>query len=224
MKRIILILAFVLSVTGIAAAKGIPPPGEHAIVVFKYNRSIAIWSRGGDGGEMVPGIKGELYRSFPTGPKISFGDERIPEGIYQGAIDPNGNISFVHRTFPFMPEFNEVYRLTGPTLDRNVIPVRGDMIDAIREAAREMLDAGQRTITLVILPGTLEPEVAETLKKARNVRQGQTLDDVENSIRRWKHVEEHLIRTGRIPQLRFDGADIEIIEGDSVQPRAFAGT
>ncbi len=224
MKRSILLLAFFLSIAGIAAAKGIPPPGEHAIVVFKYDRSIAIWSRSGDDGELVPGIKGELYRSFPTGPKISFGDERIPEGIYQGAIDPDGNIAFVFNTYPHMPEFDEVYRITGPTIDRNVIAVRGDMIDAIREAAREMLDAGQRTITLVILPGTLEPEVAEMLGKARNVREGQTLDDVEKSIRRWKHVEEYLIRTGRIPQLRFDGDRIEIIEADDIQPRAFAGT
>lgn len=224
MKRSILILALVLEVTGIAAAKGIPPPGEHAIVVFKYNRSIAIWSRGGVDGELVPVVKGEIYRSFPTGPKISYRDERIPEGIYRGVIDEAGNISFVFRTYPFMPEFDEVYRITGPTIDRNVISVRGDMIDAIREAAREMLDAGQRTITLLILPGTLEPEIAETLKKARNVRQGQTLDDVENSIRRWKPVEEHLIRTGRIPQLRFDGADIHIIDEDDSQPRAFAGT
>jgi len=224
MKRIFLLLALALALPGIAQAQRTQFSPEHAVVAFKYSRSIGLWSRGLDDGELIPGATGELYRTFPTGPKISFADERIPEGIYQGEIDPDGNIAFVFNTYPHMPEFNEVYRLTGPSLDRNVIPVRGEMIDVIRDAAREMLASGHRTITLVILPGSLEPEVAEMLEKARNVREGQTLDDVEKSIRRWKHVEEYLIRTGRIPQLRFDGDRIEIIEADDIQPRAFAGT
>jgi hypothetical protein len=65
---------------------------------------------------------------------------------------------------------------------------------------------------VVILPGTLEPEVAEFLGKARGVREGQRLEDVERSIIRWKPVEDYIVTTGRIPKLRFEDGDIYIVE------------
>jgi hypothetical protein len=184
-----------------------------AIVIFKYDHTAGIWGREIAGGELHPGVRGQLYRSFPTGPKVVYGDERIPEGIHEGRIDEHGNVSIVFATWPGMPEFNEVYRITGATLDRNVIPMRDGFEQDIRTAALAMKASGYSTIPVIILPGTLEPEVAEMLGNARNTRKGQTLDDVEHSVRRWKPVEEYLIRTGRIPLLRFD-EDRIIIEED----------
>ena len=73
-----------------------------------------------------------------------------------------------------------------------------------------MTAAGHRRIPVVILPGTLEPEVAELLATARGVREGQSLEDVERSIVRWKPVEDYIVTTGRIPKLRFEDGGIII--------------
>lgn len=183
-----------------------------AVVIFKYDHTATIWGREMAGGELTPGPRGELYRSFPTGPKIVFGDERIPEGIYDGRIDDAGNVSIVFETWPGLPAFNEIYRITGPTLDRNVLSLRDGFEEEIRTAALAMIAAGYRRIPVVILPGTLEPEVAEFLGKASSVREGQRLEDVERSVIRWKPVEDYIVTTGRIPVLRFDGDDIQILE------------
>ncbi len=191
-----------------------------AIIIRKYDHTIDVWTRTHAGGELIPAQAGTLYRSFPTGPKMTFADQRIPEGIYEGRIDTDGNISFVFHTYPDMPGFDETYRITGASLARNVIPVKGDFIEEIRDLVRSQTASGRKTIPIMILPGTLEPEVAEMLEKVRNVKEGQSLDDVKESIIRWKPVEEYLIRTGRIPSIRFDKEKI-IIEPDEDSPPAF---
>lgn len=192
------------------------------VVIFKYDHTATIWGREAPGGELTPGARGELFRSFPTGPKIVFGDERIPEGIYDGRIDDAGNVTIVFETWPGMPEFNEVYRITGPTLDRNVLSLRDGFEEEIRIAALAMTAAGHRRIPVVILPGTLEPEVAEFLGKARSVREGQRLEDVERSIIRWKPVEDYIVTTGRIPVLRFNDGVITIEEQADATPPELA--
>lgn len=224
MFRFLIPLAFVLAAVSIpqtfASSTGhdgpnslaLDPAAEYAIVIFKYDARVNVWQRAAGSDSYDVAATGSLYRSFPTGPKVSLGDERIPEGVYLADIDAEGNITLRFETFPDMFEF---YRITGASLDRNVIALRGDAIDAVRDAARQMHAAGARRIPLVILPGTLEPDVAEKLGRARAVREGQTLADVERSVRRWKPVEDYMIATGRIPLLRFNGADIQILDQSS---------
>lgn len=226
MSRIFIPLVFAFSLLALATVSASPPgvglftgPPENpdadfAIVIFKYDARVNVWQRaaGSDSYDVV--AAGSIYRSFPTGPKTTVGDERIPEGVYLADIDAEGNITL---RFEMFPDMHEHYRITGASLDRNVIALRDDAFDVVRAAAREMFAAGARQIPLVILPGTLEGEVAEKLGRARRVRAGQTLADVERSVRRWKPVEDYMIATGRIPLLRFDGADIEILDQSSVR-------
>ncbi|MCB2206184.1 hypothetical protein KQI65_15685 [bacterium] len=190
-------------------AQAPPAHDDYAIVVFKYNSTVNIWSRPAPDAPFDVAARGKLYRTFPTGPKIAYGDARIPEGIHRGWIQEDGSIRFYVQV---IPEMFETYHLAGPSLDYNTLPMHEDIWEQVKEAALQMRDAGHRNLALVILPGTLEEEVAEKLARARNVREGQTLEDVQRSCQRWKEVEEYMIRTGRIPMLRFDGADIEIIE------------
>lgn len=218
MKHLIILIAILLLGPDTVFAQESYSTHGMAIVIHKYDRTIDIWGRTQSGSELVPVLDGELYRSFPTGPKLVYGDMRIPEGIYEGSIDAEGNIAIVFKTYPHMPEFNEIYRITGPSLDRNVIPVRGEFIEKIREAGIAMKASGYETFPVVILPGVLETEVAELLEKAANVREGQSLDDVRNSIQRWAPVEDYLIRTGRIPAIRFDGGKIVIESRESSPP------
>ncbi|MFA6233727.1 MAG: hypothetical protein WC824_05975 [Bacteroidota bacterium] len=221
MKRLILAFSIILifaAPLAIAFAQTRSLENDQAIVIFKYDRTVGIWQRTVPGGEYQIATHGDLYRSFPTGPKTCLGDERIPEGIYSGRIDPDGKISI---RFETLPGLFETYRISGPSLDRNVIPVRGDVIDNINDAAKEMLASGSATIPVIILPGTLEPEVADMLRNARNIKEGQSIDDVETSIRRWRPVEDYLVNTGKIPRLKFDGADI-IILADDVRPSSIA--
>jgi hypothetical protein len=211
MRFIFLLLTLVLIAGTTSASSDSPKTTDdpsYAVVIFKYDAQVNVWERSGSTGEYAVASRGGLYRSFPTGPKTIYGDERIPEGIYRAKIDSEGNISFRFETLPGM---FEIYRLTGPSLDRNVIPMRAEAFEAVRAAAMEMHAAGVTSIPVVILPGKLETDVADALSRARNVRQGQTLADVEYSVRRWKPVEEYIINSGRIPKLRFDGADIIIL-------------
>ncbi|MBE0644972.1 MAG: hypothetical protein IH600_12890 [Bacteroidetes bacterium] len=220
MKRAILSLLLVL-LLGPDATFSQNPHSEYglAIIIRKYDRTIEVWSRTRSGGELIPAQAGTLYRSFPTGPKMIFADQRIPEGIYDGRIDADGNISFVFHCYPDMPSFDETYRITGASLARNVIPVKGDFIEELRGIGIARLENGLTSIPVVILPGTLEPEVAEMLENARNVKEGQSLDDVKESVTRWRPVEDYLIRAGRIPSIRFDEEKI-IIEADEESPPA----
>jgi hypothetical protein len=140
------------------------------------------------------------------------GDERIPEGIHTGYIREDGGVDFyLISTLGFY----EKYSLAGPSLDRNVVPMHPDAFEAVCRAALEVEEAGFTTIPVVILPGTLEKEVAERIGTARNVREGQTLEDVQESCRRWKHVEAYMIRSGRIPVLRFQDGEIIIDDNDA---------
>lgn len=217
MRSIFLLIILALLAGTTSAASDTPKTNNDpafAVVIFKYDRQVNVWERSERGGEYAVSARGDLYRSFPTGPKTVYGDERIPEGIYQAKIDAEGNISF---RFETMPGMYEIYRLTGPSLDRNVIPMRAEAFEAVRAAAMAMFAAGVKSIPVVILPGTLEPEIADALSRARNVRQGQTLADVEYSVRRWKPVEDYIINTGRIPKLRFDGADIIILDASDAR-------
>ncbi|MDX9760267.1 MAG: hypothetical protein RBU27_13990 [Bacteroidota bacterium] len=221
---VVLVLALAIAPISFSEASGrlIPrakaaleePVADFAIIIFKYDARVNVWQRaeGSDTYDVV--ATGSIYRSFPTGPKTAVGDERIPEGVYHADIDAEGNITL---RFEMFPDMHEHYRITGASLDRNVIALRGEAFDIVRAAAREMFAAGARRIPLVILPGTLEREVVEKLGRARRVREGQTLADVERSVRRWKPVEDYIIATGRIPLLRFDGADIEILDQSSVR-------
>ncbi|MFZ1730830.1 MAG: hypothetical protein WBQ23_04420 [Bacteroidota bacterium] len=220
MKHLIILIAIMLLGPDTVFSQDSFSTHGLAIIIRKYDRTIDIWGRAHDGGELIPSLDGELYRSFPTGPKIVFGDQRIPEGIYEGRIDDDGNVSIVFSTYPDMPGFNETYRITGPSLDRNVIPVKGKFIEEIREAANAMKASGYVTIPVVILPGALEPEVAAMLEKAENVREGQSLADVKNSILRWAPVDDYLISTGYIPSIRFEGKEI-IIEAREASAPAF---
>jgi len=210
MKRAILALTLVLLLGPDATmTQTLRTEYGYALVIYKYDHIISVWGRAYAGGELIPAVKGEIYRSFPTGPKISYGDQRIPEGIYDGRIDSEGNISFRFQT---LPDMFETYRISGPSLDRNIIPIKGEFIETIREVGEAMRNKGFTSIPVLIFPGALEPEVADMLEKAEGVREGQTLDDVKSSIIRWKPVEDYLINTGRIPILRFDGAKIHIVE------------
>lgn len=212
MRFIFLLIALALLAGTTSATSDTPKTTNDpafAVVIFKYDTKVNVWERTEPSGEYAVSARGDLYRSFPTGPKTVYGDERIPEGIYQAAIDAEGNISFHFETLPGM---YEKYRLTGPSLDRNVIPMRAEAFETVRAAAMAMYTSGVRYIPVVILPGTLEPDIADALSRARNVREGQTLADVEYSVRRWKPVEDYIINTGRIPKLRFDGADIIILD------------
>lgn len=212
MLRFILAFSIIISIAAlptVVTAQSLTPENGLALVIFKYDKTVGIWERALPNGEYHVALRGDLYRSFPTGPKVYYGDQRIPEGIYDGRIDSEGNISFRFQT---LPDMFETYRISGPSLDRNVIPVRGDMIDEIRSAAKSMLVSGFASIPIIILPGTLEPEIADMLRSANNVREGQSLADVEYSIRRWRPVEDYLVKTGRIPRLRFNGSEIIILE------------
>ena len=219
MKRLIILIAILLLGPGTVFTQNYSPEHGLAIVIRKYDHSIDIWSRSHSGGELIPASDGQLYRSFPTGPKLVCGDQRIPEGIYEGKIDAEGNVSILFTTWPGLPAFDETYRITGASLDRNVLSVKGGFIEEIRSACSAMKDAGFETVPVVILPGTLEPEVAELLEKANNVSEGQSLDDVRNSILRWTPVDDYLMRTGQIPSIRFDGDSI-IIEARETSPPA----
>jgi hypothetical protein len=217
MRYTFLLIALVLFAGTISAATDTPKTTsdpEYAVVIFKYDAQVNVWERTERSGEYTISASGDLYRSFPTGPKTVYGDQRIPEGIYQAKIDAEGNISF---RFETMPGMYEKYRVTGPSLDRNVIAMRADAFEAVRAAALAMYNSGVKSIPVVILPGTLETDVADGLSRARNVREGQTLADVEYSVRRWKPVEEYMINTGRIPTLRFDEADIIILDASDAK-------
>lgn len=217
MKRLIIALLALISLGGGMTAQTGKPSSLYseygfAIVVFKYNHAVAIMGRAEKGGELHVGITGSIYRVFPTGPKIAYGDGRIPEGIYHADISENGDVSFLLVNYGML-EFAERFTVTGPSLDRNVIPLREDAIESVRWAAERMYASGYRTIPLVILPGSLEPEVAELIEKARNVREGYTLEDIQASCRRWRPVENFIIQHGQIPgvgipPLKFDEENI----------------
>jgi len=212
MKRLIIILALLaFAHEGMTAQTDHLPSNDFAIVVYKYNATVNILARESASAPYDVLVTGGLHRSFPTGPKVLYGDERIPEGIYEARIVPDGSSVRIEFPFQSLPGIFEHYRVTGPTLDRNVIPAHADVFEDITRAALTMRAAGHRTIPVMILPGTLEPAVAERLERARNVKPWQSLDAVRASCLRWKPVEEYFIRTGFIPKLRFDGEDIIIV-------------
>lgn len=185
-----------------------------ALFILKYNGSANIYGRLSRSAEYESIVTGKLYRTFPTGPKLVAGDDRLPNGIHEGWIDENGTITLYVTT----PLGYEAYVVTGPSLERRCIPLDAEFFKGVTRSAAAMRKFGYRTIPVVILPGTLEPEVADKLRRARDVREGQTLDDVQAECQRWRPVEEYIIRTGRLPGLRFEGDDILIVPHAPVPP------
>jgi hypothetical protein len=215
MKQLILILALVFLVdanNGLTAQTFNARDG-YAVIISKYSHDVSIWGKTSPESEYFDSQVGELHRVFPTGPKLVFGDGRIPNGIFKAdlqLVDGNMIIDIPYETSPGVFEH---FRITGPSLSHNSIPLKKDIYFELRDAALAMMEAGHTQIPVVILPGNLEPEVADLMEKSQNVREGYTLDDVKASCNRWRPVENYLIRTGRIPGINapplvFDGTDI----------------
>ncbi|PLX31446.1 MAG: hypothetical protein C0600_05705 [Ignavibacteria bacterium] len=213
MKRFVLSLLLFLLLVPSAGVSGNShhPDDGFAIVIFKYNHTVNLWKRIPHSAEYQVDRTGGLYRSFPTGPKVHYGDERIPNGIYDADILKRDGKIFIEIRFETYPGWFEIYRLSDPSIDRNVIPMHADIYCCVIDAATSMRADGYKTIPVIILPGTLEPEISEKLERARNIKPWQSLDAVTDECLRWKPVEEYLIRSGRIPTLRFDGEEILIM-------------
>lgn len=178
-----------------------------ALIVFKYNGTANLYGHLSRASEYEALYTGKVHRTFPTGPKLVAGDDRLPNGIHRGWIGEDGTITI----YASSPLGYEAYRVTGPSLERRTIPLGTQIHQEVTRSAAAMRASGSRTIPVVILPGTLESAVADKLRRARDVREGQTLDDVEDECRRWKGVEEYIVRTGRLPGLRFEGDEIIVI-------------
>lgn len=68
------------------------PPKEIAILVFKDEKRLSLWARGGGGQWLFIRDYPVLAASGHAGPKLREGDRQVPEGVYRiGHLNPNSS-------------------------------------------------------------------------------------------------------------------------------------